>query len=179
MPGGVQPIYEPGALTCLMDRIPGAYTYHVKWAELDPYGHVRQSAYGDYCTDARLRFLGEHGFTAAWFLEHGLGPVIQADSNRYLREVTSGDRVDVTVELAGMSDDGTNWRVRHKVFKGNGKLAMTSVVDGTWLDLRLRRAVEPPPDLLALFRSLPRPADYEVLPSALRRRGSSKGMEGV
>jgi acyl-CoA thioester hydrolase len=154
-----------------MENIPGTYSYHVKWAELDPYGHVRQSAYGDYCTDARFRFLSEHGFTPAWFLGHGLGPVIQTDSNRYLREISAGDTVSVSVELAGMSEDGTNWRVSQRVYKGNGKLAMTSIVEGTWLDLKLRRAVVPPDDVLALFRSLPQPDDFEVLPSVLRRRG--------
>ena len=50
---------------------------------MDFNGHMRNSAYLDLCSDTRLRFFEENGFSAGRFAELGFGPAIMSDEIRY------------------------------------------------------------------------------------------------
>jgi acyl-CoA thioester hydrolase len=139
--------------------------YDVKWADMDPNGHLRHTVYGDYAVDVRFRFLIEHEFPPARFQEMGFGPVILSEENHYFREVLLGETITVTVKLAGLAPDGSRWRMLHEVIKPNGKLSATLRVEGGWLDLRRRKLVAPPPALLELIDDLARSDDFADLPS--------------
>ncbi len=142
-----------------------ARRYEIKWADVDPNGHVRHSVYGDYAVDVRVRFLLDHDFPPARFRELGFGPVLLADQSRYLKEVVLGDAITVSMKLAGLAPDGSRWKIQHDVIKVSGEKAATLRVEGAWLDLATRKLIVPPPDLVQLFGQLPRTADYEDLPS--------------
>ncbi|MCP4204821.1 MAG: acyl-CoA thioesterase [bacterium] len=53
-----------------------AQTFHVRWADLDPNRHMRNTAYLDYATEVRFAYLAENGFPQARFAEDNFGPVI-------------------------------------------------------------------------------------------------------
>ncbi|WP_295821880.1 thioesterase family protein [uncultured Deinococcus sp.] len=138
--------------------------YAVTWADLDPNGHMRHSAYGDYATDADFALLAEHGFSPARFRELGFGPARLSEETHYFREVLPGETIGIRVFLAGLSPQGERWRVHHEVAGPDGHLVATLRVDGAWLNLRRRALVVPPPDLRAILENLPRTADFTVLP---------------
>lgn len=139
--------------------------YEIKWADVDPNGHVRHSVYGDYAVDVRVHFLLDHGFPPARFRELGFGPVLLADQSRYLKEVVLGDAIVVTMKLAGLAPDGSRWKIQHDVIKASGEKAATLRVEGAWLDLATRKLTVPPPELVQLFSQLSHTSDYEDLPS--------------
>jgi acyl-CoA thioester hydrolase len=89
---------------------------------------------------------------------------------RYRREVRFGDAVVVDVRCAGLSDDGSHWRVHQDVRRPDGKEAVVLTIQGGWIELDTRRLVAPPPELAAVLGSLPRTRDFETLPSLIRRR---------
>jgi acyl-CoA thioester hydrolase len=41
--------------------------------------------------------------------------------------------------------------------------------DGGWLDLVARKLIAPPEDLLAALNAMPRTAEFEALPSSLKK----------
>lgn len=125
--------------------------YEVRWADLDPNGHLHGTSYADYALEVRFRYLLEHGFSPAKFQALGFGPVVLSEEHRYLREVLMGDTITVTLHGASKSPDGTRWAVQHEVIKSNGETAATLRVAGAWLDLKSRSLVTPPGDLLELF----------------------------
>ncbi len=140
----------------------------VRWQDIDANRHLRNTAYSEFATDTRFRFVAAHGYTQERFEELRFGPVILREDIRYRREVLLGQTVTVNVLAAGLSPDGSAWRVRHEIRLPDGREAATLTLDGGWLHLDTRRLVEPPADLLASLRGLPRTPDFEELPSRVR-----------
>jgi acyl-CoA thioester hydrolase len=133
--------------------------YTVRWADLDPNGQLRHSAYADYGTAVRMHFLADHGFPARRFLELGFGPVLFSETNQYFKEVLIGETITVTLHVVNRSADGTRWSIQHDVIKANGQKAASLNVEGAWIDLRARKLTAPPPELLEMMDRLSRVAE--------------------
>lgn len=134
--------------------------YPVRWADLDPNGHMRHSAYNDYAAQLRLDCLADAGFPLAQFARLGIGPILFREDTRFLKEVSPNETIQVDAQLAGLSADGSRWRIVHTVYKQDGREAAVITVDGAWLDLRLRKLTVPPPELGQALRTLPRHSTY-------------------
>lgn len=145
-------------------------TVEVRWADLDPNRHVRSTVYADYAAHARVAWMSDHGFPLARLEELGIGPVLMREDSRFFREVTLGEQLTIILHLNGYSADGSHWRFRQALLKASGQVAATVEVEGGWLDLRARRFIAPPAELLALVDSLRQPEDLEELPSLLKPR---------
>jgi acyl-CoA thioester hydrolase len=137
--------------------------FEVKWADCDPNGHARHSVYSDYCTHVRFSFLAQNGFTPAKFVEIRFGPVILTETVEFIREMPLGERVRVDAAIAGASEDGRIWRIRHQLFRENGKLAARIVTQGGWMSLEKRKLMRPPPELATTLEKMERAADFEVI----------------
>jgi hypothetical protein len=77
----------------------------VRWADLDPNGHVRHTVFMDWATQCRVAVLASAGLTPRRFQELGMGPVLFREEADYLREVDAGDQITVALELVGASAD--------------------------------------------------------------------------
>jgi len=136
-------------------------TYTAIWADMDPNGHMRHSAYTDYAAHTRVDFLAKQGFTMQYFAEHALGPILFREDTRFLREVKMGDEITVTSEVAGLNADGSRWRIVHTIKKPDGIVAATVTVDGAWLDLRRRKLTVPPPEIAEAMATAARHESYQ------------------
>ena len=146
-----------------MDRY--AKTYTVRWADCDVNGHMRNTSYSEYTIDVRIAFLAEHGWTFDQFVAAGIGPVILREEIDYLREYRMNETVEVDLKLLGVSADRSRWRVQHDFAKANGKPAARLVVDGGWMDMRVRRIAPPPEGLARAFAKAPRASDWAEIPA--------------
>ncbi len=140
----------------------------VRWSDLDPNGHVRHSVYYDWGALARISYLARHGVGLAWMSKHALGPVLFREEARFLREVRMGDELSVDFQVAGLSEDGRKWRIRHAIKRGHDETVATVEVDGAWLDLQARKIRVPPDELAAALGEVPRTEDFSILVSASR-----------
>src|SRR5829696_6762168 len=122
-----------------MDAAATAFTLSIglRWADLDPNGHVRHSVYYDWGTMSRLSYLERHGIGMAWMARHGIGPVLFREEAKFLRELRFGDELLIDLHLAAASPDGRKWRMRHRVLRGD-ELTATVEVDGAWFDRAAR-----------------------------------------
>lgn len=141
----------------------------VRWDDLDANRHVRNTAFSEYASNARFHLLVAHGFDQARLEQLKFGPVMMREDIRYRRELFFGDVVTVRVHAAGLSADSSHWRVFQEVLRADGKEAATLLVQGGWIHLDQRKLVAPPEVLAAVLLSLPRTADFEELPSLLKR----------
>lgn len=142
--------------------------FTARWSDLDANRHLRNTLFSEFATHTRFRLLQAHGFSQAAFESLRFGPVMFREEIRYRREVLFGERITVNVLFAGLSDDGSQWRVRQEVRREDGKQAALLTIDGAWIHLDTRKLVPPPPELLDVIRRLPRTADFEPLRSVLR-----------
>ena len=132
-----------------------ATTYRTRWADMDPNGHMRHSAYADYAADQRIVLLAEWGYNIKEFARLRLGPILFREETVFLKEVHIGEEIRVDSRLRSVNDDGTRWSILHTIYKADGRVAATVTVDGAWLDLDQRKLTAPPTELAEAFRALP------------------------
>lgn len=143
-------------------------TVEVRWDDLDANRHVRNTAFSEYASNARFHLLVAHGFDQMRLEQLRFGPVMMREDIHYRRELFFGDVLTVRVHAAGLSTDGSHWRVYQEVLRPDGKEAATLFIQGGWIQLDQRKLVAPPEELAAVLLSLPRTADFAELPSLLR-----------
>jgi acyl-CoA thioester hydrolase len=136
----------------------------VRWADLDPNGHVRHSIYYDYGAQARIAYLQQQGFGLDWMKTNGIGPILFREEAHFYRELNSGDELTIDVLMSGLSADHRKWSIRHGIYRGE-KLCATLNMDGAWLNLRTRKVETPPQELRNKFAELARTEDFQVITS--------------
>jgi acyl-CoA thioester hydrolase len=135
---------------------------------MDFNAHMGAAAYLVKCFDVRMMFFAENGYPVSEFARLRLGPVGMKDELDYFREVHLLDDIVVTLAVAGMSADGSRWRLRQEVRRADGLPCARLTSTGGWMDLAARRLVAPPDTLIALFRSDLKTEDFAELPSSLK-----------
>jgi acyl-CoA thioester hydrolase len=140
------------------------------WGTMDFNGHMANTSYLDLAADVRMAFFSEHGFPPREFHRLALGPVIQKDEVEYFREVGLHEAVTVTHAVLAMSADGARFVIENEFWLADGERAARVRSTGGWLDLRLRKLVAPPAELLSALTKVPRAPRFVELPT--RREAS-------
>jgi len=130
------------------------------WGDMDFNSHMRNTAFLDKSADVRMMFFSENGFPMAEFMSHKIGPLAMKDEVEYFREVRLLEELKVTLAIAGLSEDGSNFIMRNEFWKEGGKLAAKITSACGWLDLSLRKFAVPPGALLAALRMLHQADDF-------------------
>jgi acyl-CoA thioester hydrolase len=139
------------------------------WGDMDANAHMANFAYLNKCVDARMGFFKQHGFPVTEFARRRIGPVLRRDELEYHREVGLLESISVTLALAGMADDGSRFRLVNEILKADGRLAARVRCEGGWMDLVARKLIAPPDDLREALAAMPHTADFERLPSSIRK----------
>lgn len=143
-------------------------TFHVGWANIDFNGHLGNTSFMDLAVDVRMFFFSENGFSAQEFQRQRFGPVILKDEIEYYKEMFLLDKIRITFQTAGLSEDASRFILRNEFFREDGKKSAKLTTSGGWLDLDKRKLIVPPKELVDAMRSLERTEDFEVLPSIIK-----------
>lgn len=139
------------------------------WGTMDFNGHMGNTAYLNLAADVRMAFFAEHDFPPAEFRRLAIGPVVKKEEIEYFREIGLHEKVIVTYAVLAMSPDGSRFTIENEIWTANGERAAVVRSTGGWLDLRARKLISPPPELLAAFEHAPRAPGFVELPSSARR----------
>jgi acyl-CoA thioester hydrolase len=134
--------------------------FEVRWADLDPNFHMRNTAYSDYTAHTRFSYLKENGFSLHKFKEIGIGPVIFSEKIEYFKEVGPDQKITVNTQVSGLSKDGRKWRFRHQIFREDGKEAARVTTDGAWFSLSTRKLQAPPAELIEVVLRVEKASDF-------------------
>lgn len=143
-------------------------TFVAGWGDMDFNSHMRNTAYLDKSADIRMMFFAENGFPMAEFMYLRIGPVIMKDEVEYFKEVPLLETLKVTLNQAGLSEDGSRFLIRNEIYRNDGKLAARVTTAGGWLDLAARKLIVPPQALFQAMQSLPKTDDFQVLASSIK-----------
>jgi acyl-CoA thioester hydrolase len=143
-------------------------TFHVGWANVDFNGHLGNTSYLNLAVDVRMFFFAENGFPIQEFQRQRFGPVILKDEISYFKEMYMLDKIRITFQGAGISEDASKFRIRNEFFREDGKLAARLTTTGGWLSLETRKLIVPPQNLADVMKSLARTDDFEVFQSSIK-----------
>lgn len=136
--------------------------FEVRWADVDAAWLIRSTALSQACAHWRFVALSKAGYGAKAFQDLGMGPIILREELHRLDAIGLDDRADLNFLCAGLSPQGSRWRVRHEI-RAKEKTAAILTIDGAWLNLSSRRTTNPPRELLGLLEGLPRTVDFQQL----------------
>lgn len=134
------------------------------WSDMDSNAHMRNTAFLEKAANVRLHFYASQGLSVAEFRKIGIGPVMLRDEVDYYKELFLLDGFTVTFCLAGLSQDGSRVLLRNEILSANEPAARVTSLGG-WLDLRQRKLVRPPQDVLLKLRILEKSNDFRELPN--------------
>ncbi len=90
-------------------------TIHVRWGELDPYGHVNHATYLSYLEHARIGALEDIGWGMEKLRRQGYQVVVVRADVRFRRPATAGNELIITTGIIDLRPATSRWRqqVRH------------------------------------------------------------------
>lgn len=133
----------------------------LRWADIDANFHLRHSVFYDLCSQQRMDALKRVGITMALMEQQGFAPILFREECTFRREIKLDDEVYVEVSLKQLNKDHSRFSFAHTFTKADGTHCALLVIDGAWMDTRLRKLTAPP--LLAQegLDQLPRTADFQ------------------
>jgi len=137
-----------------------ATTYKVRWADVDANGHLRHSAYADFCAHARVEMLETFGLSMSAMRKLAIGPILFREELIYKREIALSEEVHIETLLHGARKDASRWAIKHNIYKSDGVLACEVHVEGAWLDLRTRKLGTIPDEYATSMLDLPKTENF-------------------
>ena len=133
----------------------------IRWADLDPNGHIRHSVYYDWGAYSRIAFLTENGLSPSRMMELQVGPVIFREECVFKKEIRLEDTLYIDLELLQARRDFSRWTMQHLLYKESGTLAAVMTLNGAWMDTIKRKLTVPPELVFDAYEVMPKSADFE------------------
>lgn len=115
-------------------------TVTVRFADLDPWGHVNHARYFSYFESARIELLDEIGFGIMDMGATGRQIVLVELSARYLTASNLHDRLDIATRVDWVRRASSQW---HQEARRDGELVATLEIRCAFTDLDGRPARPP------------------------------------
>lgn len=137
--------------------------FEIRWSDVDGNGHMANSAYLNFMSHTRVGFLNENGFSMQELIAHGVGPVVFSEHIHYFKESFLEQKLTVSLEVSGLSDDGKFFKFEHNFYNEKGRHLVTCDILGGWIDLKTRQLVSLSEPLLTKMKTFPKSADFKTL----------------
>ena len=135
-------------------------SFQVIWADLDPNAHMRHTAYNDYAAQVRVGLFDRLNLPLNELVASGYGPVLFHEDTTFAREVLMGEVITVDCAALAFRKDLKIWKFRQQVWKQTGELACTILATGAFMDLKQRKVVVPPQQIIGMLEQIPKTDDF-------------------
>ena len=137
--------------------------FEIRWSDVDANGHLANSAYTNFMSHTRMAFFIDHGFTLKMLGKYNIGPVVFYEHMYYFKEAFLGQLLRVSLEVSGLSDDGTLIKFDHNFYNHKGENIAHCEMLGAWINLKERKLTSLPADLLAFSENFPKSENYKII----------------
>lgn len=148
--------------------------FEIRWSDVDANGHLANSAYINFMSHTRVAFLTDNGFSMKQMIQHGIGPVVFYEHVYYFKESFIGKPVTVSLEVAGLSDDGMFFMFEHNFYNEKGENLATCEIFGAWINLKTRSLTGLPQELLDITKNFPKTKNFKMLTKEDTRKYGKK-----
>ncbi|TGL63292.1 acyl-CoA thioesterase [Leptospira sarikeiensis] len=119
----------------------------IRFSDTDSNGHVNNAVYNSFSEEAIFALFKESGWDKRKFEELQIGPIVLKAEYEYLKELKYPDTVKVLTKVEVLSK--TRAVFRQEIFSlNNDKLACKVTNHGMWLDLKRKRPISLPEEVL-------------------------------
>ena len=146
----------------------------IRWTDLDPNRHVSNSSLLDYMSHARVSMLEDEGIGQDDFAKHKLGPIVFHEHIYYFREALPGGSLYVSIDLKGLSKDGSFFEFEQNIYDEAGNNLVGYDIIGGWMDLKTRKITSRPEEVMKKFDGIERSADFRELTKTDTRAQNKK-----
>jgi acyl-CoA thioester hydrolase len=94
---------------------------------------------------------------------YGLGPIVLFEQIHYFKEIGLSDRIKVSLEVSGMSEDGRFIQIEHNFYDNKGNNLANAEMMFSWMDLKSRRFGRIPKELFQRIENFPRTKNFKFL----------------
>ncbi|MAD96353.1 MAG: thioesterase [Flavobacteriaceae bacterium] len=126
--------------------------FEVRWADVDPNMHMRQTAYVDYTDQVRIAYFDSMGFSFLKFRKLKIGPVVFKVTSNYRKEVHLSEIITVNCKIDYVSEDFRKFKISHEIFNSMDELSCVVELEGAWLDLVQRKITVPPQEMIEIMK---------------------------
>ena len=94
-------------------------------------------------------------------LQYNIGPILFREECVFKREIVFGDTVTIDLAVSKSRRDMSRWSMVHQVWKNNDTHSAIIIVDGAWLDTKIRKLAVPPATIQFVFEIMPKTKNFE------------------
>lgn len=118
------------------------YSTQILEHHLDAFGHVNNAKYFELYEEARWDFITSFGYGLKEVMKHKQGPVILDTTCRFKKEIVNRERISINSQTVGKP--GKIMKIDQKIIKEDGSVASEASFTIGFMDLKLRKLVDPP-----------------------------------
>lgn len=137
--------------------------FEIRWSDLDANRHLANSAYQNFMSHTRMGFLIENGFSSEELAKLNIGPVVFYEHIYYFKELLPEDKVLVSLQLKGLSEDGMFFEFEHNIFNQHGHNCARCEMMGGWINLKTRSLTSLSTNLTNRVKELDQTENFRVL----------------
>lgn len=137
--------------------------FEIRWNDLDANQHLGNSTYVEYMSHTRMGFLTSYGLSLEVINSYGLGPIVMYEHVYYFKEIGLDDKIKVSLEVSGMSEDGLFIQIAHNFYNEEGRNLANAEMLFSWMDLKTRRFGRVPKEMLQKIENFPRTKNFKIL----------------
>jgi len=151
--------------------------FEIRWNDLDANQHLGNSTYVEYMSHTRMDFLTSYGLSLDVINGYGLGPIVMYEHVNYFKEIGFDEKIKVSLEVSGMSEDGRFIQIEHNFYNSKGENLANAEMLFSWMDLKTRKFGRIPKDLLQKIEDFPRTKKFETLTKEDTKRLVKKAID--
>ncbi len=137
--------------------------FEIRWSDLDPNRHLANSAYINFMSATRMDYLISKGFDQQAMRKYKIGPIIFKEQIHYYQEAFQGKPIYVSLEIAGMSENGAFFSFIHNFYDHKGAHLAQGEMIGAWMNLETRKTTALPTEFLEIVTDLHKTKEYKTL----------------
>ncbi len=137
--------------------------FDIRWSDIDANRHLANSAYVNFMSHTRMGYMIENGLSQKEMVVHNIGPVIFHEQLFFFKEAFQGKPITVTFELGGASEDGMFFKFVHNFYDDKGNNLARGAMQGGWIDLKTRKMIPLPKELMPMLDNAPKTPDFKIL----------------
>lgn len=151
--------------------------FDIRWSDLDPNRHLANSAYINFMSHTRMSFFTDLGIHQKDLARLNIGPVIFYEHIYYFKEIFPGKPIKVSVEVVGLSEDGSLFEFAQNFYDHKGRNLAHCELMGAWMDLKERKITAFPEELAHILDGFKASANCRILTKEDTRKFGKKPMD--